>query len=228
MYTTCRCCLCLQHNVVTVMLSRGRAATLQEVFQPGSVFADLHVAGEDRVRVRCSLHAGRTVCSHARADHFRYPQTANAFETQKERSPQDIRMCALPTQDVRGTGDPSSTKPWVEAISWHPRAFVYHNFLSAEASLAPLCRSHVSSQARQHCTCHIVQPTIADEPLLPQQVEWHQPLAMVCQQECDHIVNISKPLMMRSTVVSEGGASVVDHIRTSYGTFIRCDMPGLM
>jgi hypothetical protein len=27
------------------------AAPLQEVFQPGSVFADLHVAGEDRVRV---------------------------------------------------------------------------------------------------------------------------------------------------------------------------------
>lgn len=41
-------------------------------------------------------------------------------------------------------------------------------------------------------------------------------------QECDHIVNVSKPLMMRSTVVGEGGASVVDHIRTSYGTFLRC------
>jgi prolyl 4-hydroxylase len=40
-------------------------------------------------------------------------------------------------------------------------------------------------------------------------------------QECDHIVNVSKPLMMRSTVVGEGGASVVDHIRTSYGTFLR-------
>jgi hypothetical protein len=35
-------------------------------------------------------------------------------------------------------------------------------------------------------------------------------------------VNVSKPLMMRSTVVGEGGASVVDHIRTSYGTFLRC------
>lgn len=94
-----------------------------EVFQPGSVFADLHVAGEDRVR------------------------------------------------DVRGTADRATTQPWVEVVSWRPRTFVYHNFLSA--------------------------------------------------QECDHIVNISKPLMMRSTVVGAGGASVQDNIRTSYGAFIR-------
>ena len=45
-------------------------------------------------------------------------------------------------------------------------------------------------------------------------------------QECDHIVNVSKPLMMRSTVVGEGGASVVDHIRTSYGTFLRSEFGG--
>lgn len=75
-------------------------------------------------------------------------------------------------QDVRGTADRATTKPWVEVVSWRPRSFVYHNFLSA--------------------------------------------------QECDHIVNISKPLMMRSTVVGAGGASVTDNIRTSYGTFIRC------
>eukprot|EP00208_Stichococcus_sp_RCC1054_P005213 CAMPEP_0206139930 /NCGR_PEP_ID=MMETSP1473-20131121/7815_1 /ASSEMBLY_ACC=CAM_ASM_001109 /TAXON_ID=1461547 /ORGANISM="Stichococcus sp, Strain RCC1054" /LENGTH=364 /DNA_ID=CAMNT_0053533881 /DNA_START=282 /DNA_END=1376 /DNA_ORIENTATION=- len=35
-------------------------------------------------------------------------------------------------KDVRGTGDYNSTKPWVEVISWHPRTFVYHNFLSYE------------------------------------------------------------------------------------------------
>ena len=36
-------------------------------------------------------------------------------------------------KDVRGVvKDVNTTKPWVEAVSWKPRAFVYHNFLSAE------------------------------------------------------------------------------------------------
>ncbi|CAI5467394.1 unnamed protein product [Closterium sp. Yama58-4] len=38
--------------------------------------------------------------------------------------------------------------------------------------------------------------------------------------ECDYIVNMSRPLMERSTVVGQGGKSVVDHIRTSNGCFI--------
>ena len=71
-------------------------------------------------------------------------------------------------------------------------------------------------------------------------------------EECDHLVNISRPLvrfvhlrlcrqrtalhghaatasrssataqMRRSTVVGEGGKSVLDTIRTSRGTFLRC------
>lgn len=40
-------------------------------------------------------------------------------------------------------------------------------------------------------------------------------------EECDHIVNLAKPFMKRSTVVGAGGASVEDQIRTSYGTFLK-------
>ncbi|KAK9812070.1 hypothetical protein WJX73_002934 [Symbiochloris irregularis] len=60
---------------------------------------------------------------------------------------------------------------WVEILSWHPRAFLYHNFLT--------------------------------------------------QEECNHVVEVAKPQMRRSTVVGGDGKSVQDNIRTSYGTFLR-------
>jgi hypothetical protein len=63
---------------------------------------------------------------------------------------------------------------WIETMSWKPRAFVYHGFLS--------------------------------------------------EQECDHIIALATPLMQRSSVVHHNGSTdPQDDIRTSYGTFLRCD-----
>ncbi|GIL84045.1 hypothetical protein Vretimale_11080 [Volvox reticuliferus] len=67
--------------------------------------------------------------------------------------------------------DPLPGKPWVETVSWHPRVFIYHNFLS--------------------------------------------------DAECRHIKRTAAPMMKRSSVVGQNGSSVLDTIRTSYGTFIR-------
>ncbi|KFM24033.1 Prolyl 4-hydroxylase subunit alpha-1 [Auxenochlorella protothecoides] len=64
-----------------------------------------------------------------------------------------------------------SLEPWIEQLSWKPRAYLYHNFLTAA--------------------------------------------------DADHLVAIAKPFMQRSTVVGLGGKSVLDNVRTSYGTFLR-------
>ncbi|KAG8073004.1 hypothetical protein GUJ93_ZPchr0006g42982 [Zizania palustris] len=61
---------------------------------------------------------------------------------------------------------------WTEVISWEPRAFVYHNFLSKE--------------------------------------------------ECDYLIGLAKPHMVKSTVVdSTTGKSKDSRVRTSSGMFIQ-------
>ena len=49
---------------------------------------------------------------------------------------------------------------WVETVSWHPRAFVYHNFMTAE--------------------------------------------------ECEHLINLGKPSMVKSSVVDNDTGKSVD------------------
>ncbi|KAL6504467.1 putative prolyl 4-hydroxylase 3 [Orobanche gracilis] len=61
---------------------------------------------------------------------------------------------------------------WSEILSWEPRAFLYHNFLSKE--------------------------------------------------ECEHLINVAKPHMVKSTVVdSKTGNSKDSRVRTSSGMFLR-------
>ncbi|KAL3641029.1 putative prolyl 4-hydroxylase 3 [Castilleja foliolosa] len=61
---------------------------------------------------------------------------------------------------------------WTEIVSWEPRAFVYHNFLSKE--------------------------------------------------ECEHLINLAKPHMTKSTVIDdETGDNVDSEVRTSTGMFLR-------
>lgn len=63
------------------------------------------------------------------------------------------------------------TDPWLEHLSWKPRSWLYHNFLTHE--------------------------------------------------EADHLVQLAKPSMERSTVVdADTGKSVLDSVRTSSGTFL--------
>jgi prolyl 4-hydroxylase len=59
---------------------------------------------------------------------------------------------------------------WVEVLSWQPRVFYYHHFLTDE--------------------------------------------------ECDHIIKLGSPSLTRSLVIGEGGKSVENPVRTSYGTFL--------
>lgn len=59
----------------------------------------------------------------------------------------------------------------IEHLSWKPRAWLYHNFMTAD--------------------------------------------------ECEHVMELARPSMARSTVVdAETGNSVLDPIRTSQGTFL--------
>ncbi|GER33996.1 2-oxoglutarate (2OG) and Fe(II)-dependent oxygenase superfamily protein [Striga asiatica] len=61
---------------------------------------------------------------------------------------------------------------WTEILSWEPRAFLYHNFLSKE--------------------------------------------------ECEYLINLAKPHMVKSTVVdSKTGKSKDSRVRTSSGMFLR-------
>jgi len=63
------------------------------------------------------------------------------------------------------------TKPWVEVLSWEPRAFLYHHMLT--------------------------------------------------QEECNHLIQLAKPTMVKSTVVdSATGKSKDSRVRTSSGTFL--------
>ncbi|XP_059623411.1 probable prolyl 4-hydroxylase 10 [Cornus florida] len=71
----------------------------------------------------------------------------------------------------RSEGESQGSSQWVEVISWEPRAFVYHNFLSKD--------------------------------------------------ECEHLINLAKPHMRKSTVVdSATGQSKDSRVRTSSGTFL--------
>ena len=70
-----------------------------------------------------------------------------------------------------GSKPKSDTESWIETISWEPRAFLYHNFMTPE--------------------------------------------------ECDHLIDLAKPTMERSTVVDAStGQPIADNIRTSSGTFL--------
>ncbi|KAK8585208.1 hypothetical protein V6N13_139143 [Hibiscus sabdariffa] len=72
----------------------------------------------------------------------------------------------------RGKGLGKRGEQWTEVLSWEPRAFIYHNFLSKE--------------------------------------------------ECEHLINIAKPRMAKSTVVdSKTGKSKDSRVRTSSGMFLR-------
>jgi len=64
-----------------------------------------------------------------------------------------------------------ASRSWVEIISWRPRTFIYHNFIT--------------------------------------------------DVEARHLIKTAAPGMKRSTVVGEGGKSVEDGYRTSYGTFLK-------
>ncbi|KAL6745323.1 hypothetical protein V8C86DRAFT_2981497 [Haematococcus lacustris] len=69
-------------------------------------------------------------------------------------------------------GVPLPASPaWVELVSWEPRVFIWHNFLT--------------------------------------------------EQEALHLIHLAVPSMKRSTVVGQGGKSVEDSYRTSYGTFLK-------
>ncbi|KAJ4826917.1 putative prolyl 4-hydroxylase 3 [Turnera subulata] len=93
----------------------------------------------------------------------------------EDSSPNDLsssyrRMAAEKDRDGDGLGDRG--EQWTEILSWEPRAFLYHGFLSKE--------------------------------------------------ECDYLIALAKPHMVKSTVVdSKTGKSKDSRVRTSSGMFLR-------
>ncbi|KAM1012265.1 hypothetical protein ACFX2I_042418 [Malus domestica] len=86
-------------------------------------------------------------------------------------SPNDLSSFRRKTVE-RGDGLGNRVEQWTEVISWEPRAFVYHNFLSKE--------------------------------------------------ECDYLINLAKPHMVKSSVVdSKTGKSKDSRVRTSSGMFLK-------
>ncbi|XP_018498114.1 probable prolyl 4-hydroxylase 3 isoform X2 [Pyrus x bretschneideri] len=90
-------------------------------------------------------------------------------------SPNDLssfRRKIVERYAFRSDGLGNRGEQWTEVISWEPRAFIYHNFLSKE--------------------------------------------------ECDYLINLAKPHMVKSTVVdSKTGKSRDSSVRTSSGMFLR-------
>ncbi|XP_018498116.1 probable prolyl 4-hydroxylase 3 isoform X4 [Pyrus x bretschneideri] len=85
-------------------------------------------------------------------------------------SPNDLSSFRRKIVESDGLGNRG--EQWTEVISWEPRAFIYHNFLSKE--------------------------------------------------ECDYLINLAKPHMVKSTVVdSKTGKSRDSSVRTSSGMFLR-------
>ncbi|GKC56469.1 probable prolyl 4-hydroxylase 10, partial [Tanacetum coccineum] len=88
---------------------------------------------------------------------------------------------------------------WVEVISWEPRAVIYHNFL-ADPFFEYLC---------------LVSKIGMCGMLLPE--DWFKK----SQEECEYLINLAKPHMVKSTVVdSDTGKSTDSRVRTSSGTFL--------
>ncbi|KAM1133083.1 probable prolyl 4-hydroxylase 3 [Malus sylvestris] len=86
-------------------------------------------------------------------------------------SPNDLSSSRRKTVE-RGDGLGNRVEQWTEVISWEPRAFIYHNFLSKE--------------------------------------------------ECDYLINLAKPHMVKSSVVdSKTGKSKDSRVRTSSGMFLK-------
>ncbi|VVB10115.1 unnamed protein product [Arabis nemorensis] len=88
--------------------------------------------------------------------------------------PIDLTTIARNSEERKSFGDEEdgNGERWLEVISWEPRAFIYHNFLTNE--------------------------------------------------ECEHLISLAKPSMVKSMVVDEKtGGSKDSRVRTSSGTFLR-------
>lgn len=90
----------------------------------------------------------------------------------EDSSPNDLNSYRRMASESDGDGMGKREEQWTEILSWEPRAFLYHNFLSKE--------------------------------------------------ECEYLINLAKPHMMKSTVVdSKTGRSKDSRVRTSSGMFLR-------
>lgn len=93
----------------------------------------------------------------------------------------------------------------LEQISWKPRAYIYHSFLSEEECdyIVELARPLVTASSSP---CNSCLENSIGEALFPIPPPWFRTAWLQ---------------MRRSTVVGANGKSVTDNIRTSYGTFLR-------
>ena len=110
----------------------------------------------------------------------------------------------------------------VEQISYSPRAYIYHNFLSAMECehIVKISRPLVSALSlRLPCLLHR-QRCLSPTSLSLSQTTHEKCTSWGAPNTC-MLVTLMLGQMRRSTVVGQGGKSVEDNIRTSYGTFLR-------
>eukprot|EP00798_Chlamydomonas_sp_ICE-L_P026246 gene26246-17345_t len=109
----------------------------------------------------------------------------------------------------------------VQVLSWKPRAFVYHNFLS-HIEAAHILKT-AGPQAIQRLSSHPTDHYTAGTTVLrvPQVKTPIQPTPSLSHAEAALILKTVSPQMKRSLVVGPNDTGVVDNIRTSAGTFIR-------
>lgn len=96
----------------------------------------------------------------------------------------------------------------IEQVSWKPRAYIYHNFLTEEEcdAIVDIARPLVSSLPSLSCYLNGAE------------IEW---LVLISPSLLAFESRPENVQMRRSTVVGADGKSVTDNIRTSYGTFLR-------
>lgn len=100
----------------------------------------------------------------------------------------------------------------METLSWAPRAFLCHNFMTEEEA------DHLVKVGAGLSQTHAPPPrTAGGLPRPPFFLDPADPPLHACLPE----LQLAYPFMKRSTVVGAHGESVLDNIRTSYGTFLR-------
>ena len=114
--------------------------------------------------------------------------------------------------------------PWIEQISWKPRAQVYHNFLTPQVrsfrDLGGPHRGRGGCETRPGNTDGASPSPVASCAALTAGRAAHPVFPL--SQECDHLINLAAPHMTKSSVVDRvTGKSMASKVRTSTGHFLR-------
>ncbi|XP_052196735.1 probable prolyl 4-hydroxylase 10 [Diospyros lotus] len=117
------------------------------------------------------VYSALTICSFLILIFLGLRILSSPTDSRESHRVQDLTSIVHRTVEGRSDVEDGRGDQWVEVISWEPRAFIYHNFLSKD--------------------------------------------------ECEYLINLAKPNMVKSTVVDSATGKIKDsRVRTSSGTFL--------